>query len=193
MLAKYSEVCHRCGNKGHMARECSSVAFKCRICGEDHHQSECPKNTGTLENMMKRKTYETSEFAKQKLAAEVAEKTRRLERVIASGGAGGPGVGGASTGREKEDAVLCKPAGIVVVKKKKKKPNPALARLKVTSKGGGGGEKPPPSTETDDADPDEKKPEKAEATEAKRDDDDDGGGDGGLLGGLLGDYGSDSD
>ena len=73
MLAKYSEVCHRCGNKGHMARECSSVAFKCRICGEDHHQSECPKNTGTLENMMKRKTYETSEFAKQKLAAEVAE------------------------------------------------------------------------------------------------------------------------
>ena len=97
MLAKYSEVCHRCGNKGHMARECSSVAFKCRICGEDHHQSECPKNTGTLENMMKRKTYETSEFAKQKLAAEVAEKTRRLERVIASGGAGGsggPGVGG---------------------------------------------------------------------------------------------------
>eukprot|EP00740_Mantoniella_antarctica_P005092 CAMPEP_0181350612 /NCGR_PEP_ID=MMETSP1106-20121128/1356_1 /TAXON_ID=81844 /ORGANISM="Mantoniella antarctica, Strain SL-175" /LENGTH=148 /DNA_ID=CAMNT_0023463091 /DNA_START=292 /DNA_END=735 /DNA_ORIENTATION=+ len=88
MLAKYSEVCHRCGNKGHMSRECSASSFKCRICGGDHRINECPKNGASLQNMIKNRKHEVSEFAKQKVMVEMAEKERRMTNIKDGAGTG---------------------------------------------------------------------------------------------------------
>ena len=95
MLAKYSEVCHRCGNKGHTSRECPRNTISCRVCGEDHRPGECSKEDNTLESMIRTKKEETSEFAKRRLRAEMAEKERRMAAAKGSGSAGfGTGVEG---------------------------------------------------------------------------------------------------
>jgi hypothetical protein len=98
MLAKYSEVCHRCGNKGHMSRECSASSFKCRICGGDHRINECPKNGASLQNMIKNRKHEVSEFAKQKVMVEMAEKERRMTNIKDGAGTGFGAAVGASGG-----------------------------------------------------------------------------------------------
>ena len=58
MLAKYSEVCHRCGNKGHMVRECSVSNWRCAICGGAHRLNECPNNGASLQNIIKNRKHE---------------------------------------------------------------------------------------------------------------------------------------
>lgn len=197
MLAKYSEVCHRCGQKGHMARECSNSMFKCRLCGGDHRINECPKNGASLQNMIKNRKHEVSEFAKQKMLIEIAEKEKRMNSIKDGGGAAGGwgtvGGGGdatdgaevgASGGGGAGTAPMCQP--VIQVRKKEKTGMPQF-KFAPKEKPMPGIKLPAPDLEGDE--PAAKKPKTGEAESATGDG---GDGDEGGLGGLLGDYGDSS-
>lgn len=176
MLAKYSEVCHRCGNKGHTSRECPRNTISCRVCGEDHRPGECPKSNNTLESMIRTKKEETSEFAKRRLQAEMAEKERRMAAAKGSGSAGfGAGVEGKGSGGVRLTGGTQHP--VIQVKRKETPQFFVVSKEKGNKRATGG---------------DEGGPEAKRAKAEDEDEDEGSGGEGGLKG-LLGDYGESSD
>lgn len=66
-----SEVCHNCGSKGHMARDCTYGGGGCTLCGQqDHWIRDCPRNGGTAVTLMASRQQEASLFALARLRAD---------------------------------------------------------------------------------------------------------------------------
>ena len=180
MLAKYSEVCHRCGNKGHTSRECPRNTISCRVCGEDHRPGECSKEDNTLESMIRTKKEETSEFAKRRLRAEMAEKERRMAAAKGSGSAGfGTGVEGKGSSGVGLMGNTRQP--VIQVKRKENPHFLVVSKEKANKRVAGGGDAGKPGEGE----------RNAKRAKAEGEDDSSEGEEG--LGGLLGDYGSDDE
>lgn len=197
-LGKYGEVCHRCGVRGHVSRECSVGGYACRICGERHRVSECPKNPATLENMIRSRRHEVTEFARQKEAVAAEARERRMSAAMRPGAAA---AAVAAFGGGAADDAVCAPVEGAPVRANAKTavgttgvtikatnaPRFVVAPRRASGKRQG--------AEAGDMDAGAKEPGKR----AKTDDERDGGGEeegeegGGVLGGLLGDYASDSE
>jgi hypothetical protein len=180
MLAKYSEVCHRCGNKGHTSRECPRNTISCRVCGEDHRPGECPMEDNTLESMIRTKKEETSEFAKRRLRAEMAEKERRMAAAKGSGSAGF-GTGVEEKGSSGVGLIGNTRQPVIQVKRKENPQFLVVSKEKANKRVAGGS--------------DAGKPGEGErnAKRAKAEGEDDSSEEEEGLGGLLGDYDSDDE
>ena len=180
MLAKYSEVCHRCGNKGHTSRECPRNTISCRVCGEDHRPGECPMEDNTLESMIRTKKEETSEFAKRRLRAEMAEKERRMAAAKGSGSAGF-GTGVEEKGSSGVGLIGNTRQPVIQVKRRENPQFLVVSKEKANKRVAGGS--------------DAGKPGEGErnAKRAKAEGEDDSSEEEEGLGGLLGDYDSDDE
>jgi len=55
-----------CGQRGHMARDCTS-RVNCRMCGQDgHFTRECPRNGGSAASLIHSRNHEANMFAQER-------------------------------------------------------------------------------------------------------------------------------
>ena len=198
-LGKYGEVCHRYGVRGHVSRECSVGGYACRICGERHRVSECPKNPASLENMIRSRRHEVTEFARQKEAVAAEARERRMSAAMRPGAAAAA-VAAFGGGAAADDAICVPIERAPVTARAKTAVGTSGVTIKATNaprfvvapRSASGKRR---VAEANDSDPSAEGPEKRAKMDDEREGEGEGEGkrDGGVLGGLLGEYGSESE